>query len=475
MAFDNLRIYRRPVNGKPVLGPPFPRQIEVLHAILKGPHTRALRRVNLCCGWGFGKTTVGIDAAQLLLQLGIDGVFLEPNVNLMETVFLSRWEDTIPEDLYSLNRGRKIITWLPTGAKMLYHHRGITASLEQTLQKLQGWTLGFYIDDEASSSCSMKVHQSLGARIRSPKAPLLTRLTLSTPRMGEYADLINERDSINIFGKSEDNPYLDRERLADMRAHMSRAQAKRDMDGELVALEDMIWHMVDLDHSWPKGSVDDFHPRFNPAMPWWLFSDLGSATGADVVVQMVEHGIERGIPRWVIVADLCPQSDASIKTRWGKLADLFGVPAGIVAGRDVNTRSLTDGATAAYFAQKLWGSVRVIPADETNASKQRYHEIATYMFDPPTEARQLTIARDLIPDEDGRAPGALDKDSKRGIVEMIKQDIWVDEDQRSEAHYLPKGRKIRVSHVRDALLNGAGKIMRPERWAGDADRRIWTP
>lgn len=451
---------------------PAPKHREVIHQIIKPPYIKGeRRRINVCCGWGFGKTTLGIDIAQVLLQLGMSGIFLEPNNNLMKALFLQRWMEMIPPELYKLQQGDiKQITWLPTGAKLHYGHRAVTGRQEFVEWKFQGQTYSFYIDDEASTGCNARVHNALSGRLRDPHAPFLARITLSTPRMGPYADLINEPGSVTIYGKSEDNPYVSPEIFAEMRKSLTRAQARRDMDGELIALEDQIWQMCDLTNSWPQGNVDDMHPRFDPNYPWFLFSDLGTATGADLIVQRIDRGFNYEEPRWVAVADFCPQSDASIRRRYQKLRMLYPTPpAAIVAGRDFNTRAATDGATPAYFARKTWGNVRIIPTDESVYSKQVQLDAAQFLMSHHGE-RRFTIARDLV-DRDPSA--ALDPDSKRGIVEMVHQDVWLPEDDRRESDFLPKGRKIRVQHIRDAFLMGAHAVMKPPQWAGDPGEKPW--
>lgn len=455
------------VDGKPVIGAPHPKQLAVLHEIFKPPYTRKVRRVNLCCGWGFGKTQVAIDAAQLLLGLGpeMHGLFTEPDVSLMN-LFLSTWRDIVPPQLYRISSRDRIITWLPTGATLRYDHRNFKGSLEQTIMHFQGWNYAFHIDDETSTACSNKLLMAIEARVRLPRAPILVRLTTTTPRVGEYADLLAMPDSVTIHGKTEDNPHLSRENIAQKRASMSRAQARRDLDGELVALEDQLWQTVDLTQSYPLGNVDDYHPRFNAAYPWYLMCDMGSATGAYVVVQRIDGGYRNGEPRWVIVADFCPQSSADVRRVFIRLKDEFGTPAGISAGQDANTRANTDGATPAYFASKVWGNVPLYISKENNYDKHITYDLTTRLFCASDGGRRLTVARDLLDRK-----SCLDPDSKRGIVEMIQQDIWLPEEDRRAGEYLPKGSKIRVSHVRDALLMGASTIMRPPEWAKDVEDR----
>lgn len=452
---------RRTINGQPVVNAPYPKQADVLYEIFRPPYTGKVRRINLCCGWGFGKTTVAIDAAQALLDLcpNNNGLFTEPDVSLMNN-FLDMWENMIPAACYEIHRGDRVIVWKRTRSKLYYDHRNMKGSLAMTIRHFQGRNYAWHIDDETSTECNLRLLNAIEARIRQPGAPILVRLTTTTPRVGEYAELLALPDSVTITGRSEDNPYITREKLDQLRATMSRAQARRDLDGELVALEDQLWADVDLLRSWPLGNVDDNHPRFNPSFPWYLFCDIGSATGAYMVVQPIPNGVAIGEPRWVIVSDLCPQSSGDVKSAFRKLRQEFGTPAGVVSGVGMGTRADTDGATPAFFVAKTWGNgVDLYIADEDHASKHIQYEVAQSLFYASDGTRRLTVARDMV---DKKAQ--LDKDSRRGIVEMIQQDVWPSDQTISSKMYLPKGPKIRVSHIRDALLMGAVEVMLPPQW-----------
>lgn len=456
-------IYRaRNPDGTPVLDPPYPKQREVLWEIFKPPHfTGKPRYINLCCGWGFGKTQLAIDAAQALLDLcpKNDGLFTSCDPGNMETA-IHMWETTVPPELYKYVKGEHKVIWLRTGSQLFFDHRNTRGSLAQTLRHFQGKTVAWHIDDEASTECSMTLLNQIDARVRQPGAPILVRLTTSTPRMGEYVELLNQEGSITLHGRTEDNPYLPAEKVAYQRSILSRAQARRDMDGELVALEDQLWPDVDLTHSWPVGNVDDNHPRFNPSYPWFLFCDFGSATGAYAVVQPVTNGIGLGQPRWVIVSDLCPQSSGNVKDAFLKLRAQFGNPAGVAGGIGINQRADTDGATPAFFVAKTWNDyVNIYSAPEDHVSNQIQYETLSALFCAGDGTRRLTIARDMV---DQKAQ--LDKDSKRGVIEMVQQDTWPDDIVMASKMYLPKGPKIRISHIRDALLQGAVTIMAPPEW-----------
>jgi len=437
--------------------------MEVLYHLFKPPYDRHIRRINAMCGWGWGKTQILIDCAQALLDCApnSNGLFLEPDPNLLEVRFLRDWINVVPPHLYEFDKGNNLIIWRKNGNILKYWHRWVLGSPQATLDRLQGYNFSWYLDDEAATRCSMDLHRSLEARIREPGAPIYARVTSSTPKMGEYVELVNLPRSITIHGKSEDNPYVDRERFEDMREMLGPRQARRDMDAELVALEDQLWPDVDLTHSCPQGNVDHSHSRFNTSIPWMPFCDMGSATGAFAVVQRIEHGLAYNQPRWVIVAELCPSSSANIRDAFSRLKNAFGTPQVVVAGRDFNKSSDVDGTTPAYFTSKLWGRVSIHVSDESQASKHVQYDHLSDLFCAPNGQRRLTIAKDLV---DRKPSALLDDRSKRGVVEMIQQDIWPPEDERRSGEYLPKGPKIRVSHIRDALLMGAHTAIEVPTW-----------
>ena len=69
--------------------------------------------------------------------------------------------------------------------------------------------------------------------------------------------------------------------------------------------------------------------------------------------------------------------------------------------------------------------------------------------------RKLTVAKDFF---------SIDKDSKRGVLEMFDEDAWPAIDERNPTHFLPKDRDNYVQHIRDALLMGTNEIMNPPGW-----------
>jgi len=384
----------------------------------------------------------------------------------MNENFLSEWIRIVPPELYSLNEGKRIIKWKPTGARLEYGPRVVTGSKRRAADKYRGRNLTAVIDDETAIGFNMELYQNVLACLRIKGVANKFFLTASTPQVGRYAELIKMPGHQLFRGRTADNPFLDPSFEPDQRAAMSEEQARRELDAELVAHEGRIWktfkYTRDLDDdscSWPDGNRDDFHTGFDPSKPWWLFCDLGSSFGAYLVVQkrmadMFGTEVFPGVV-WTAIADLCPLEDASAMRAFNRLDAEFGRPAGVVAGKDIDTRSDGDGTTVSYFVQNVWGNVPVYPAPEDMASKQFQYDCAQFMVCDSMQRRRLTIARDFV---------SLDLDSRRGLREMVDEDAHPPLDKRSPNEFLPKGRENTVQHIRDALLMGTEMIMRPPEW-----------
>ena len=103
------------------IGPPAEKQAEIISYILEPEPTR-VKQVNVMCGLAFAKTTLGIDlACRVLSMQGQRILFLEPDKNRMENVFLAEWIKIVPQELYTLNYGKRYIRWKPTGCTA-YHN-----------------------------------------------------------------------------------------------------------------------------------------------------------------------------------------------------------------------------------------------------------------------------------------------------------------------------------------------------------------
>jgi hypothetical protein len=456
-----------PVHVLKGVGPPDPKLQELIDYLFR-PAPDEVKQVDLVCGRGRGKSIIAIDIACRVLSNDPNAVilFLEPDWKRINRVFLKKWRKIVPKELYTLNKGEQLITWLPTGALLYYGPRNITGSYEMSEDAQLGQDTTVVIDDEAALRCSQTLYTNTLATIRVP-SDVRFYLTVTTPRIGPYQQLVTSPNHVLFRGKSRDNPYRPKGYVKTLMQNMSAEQARRELDGEFIALKGRVWKDAKYDPNpdnkdvaWPDGNRHDMFTKYDPGRPWWLFCDLGSATGAYAVLQKTE-AIYRGTqlfrePVWVAVADFCPNSDASASRAMQMLNKHFGPPAGVVAGADINKRSEVDGSTVAYFAQKIWGNIRIYPCSETLYDRQLQYDTLSYLMCSANGERKFTIARDFV---------SLDTDlSRRGIREMIDWDQWPPLEKRRESDFLPKTKDIVVSHIRDALLMGSVMIMRPPQW-----------
>lgn len=443
------------------LDPPVGKYLEIFNYVLRDDPE--VKDVDLCCGLGFAKTTIAIQIAALTLNKDGNqrGLFLEPDWDRIDSIFLTKWIEHIPEELYTLDKGNHRIIW-HNGSTMLYRPRVITGARERVRGKFKGIEFTFVIDDEAAIGFDGEQQINTRARVRAA-SKCRYYFTLSTPLVGPYGRFINRKDSKLFRGRTRDNHYLlarDPNYEINLRKRMSPEQARRELDGELVALEGRIWRTADMSKAWPDGTRNDIHTGFKKGEPWWLFSDFGSATGAYAVMQQMD-ATQGGRelfedPVWVAVADLCPHSDASASRAFQRLKKEFGYPAGVVGGKDLNKRDEGSGKTISYFAQTNFGNVPIYPCAEDASAKQIQFDLLSFMMCSAVGAeRRFTVARDFV---------SLDLESRRGILEMLDEDQWPTPDKRRVNDILPKNKEIEVQHIRDALLMGAMMVMNPPDW-----------
>jgi hypothetical protein len=446
------------------IGPPHPKQQEIISYLLE-PKPDFVKQVDVMCGRGFGKSTFSIDFATRVLS--IDGrqniLFLEPDIPRMKKVFLREWKKIVPKELYDINLGDRQITWKPTGAILNYEHRDRKGNREDRADKFNGMNLTGVIDDEAALGFLLEQQQNTFNCIR-VFSDVQFYLTITTPRVGEYGRFI-KRDGHKVFlGTSYDNVYISKEKIDKMAANMSRDQVRREIYGELIALEGRVFreaklHSVgtdpDQEHRWPRGNVNWDHPKFDDGKPWWLFCDLGSSTGAFVVVQKADSRGRFNGPVWVAVADYCSNTDASASRAFQRLKAEFGTPVGVVAGADIKTRSTVSGETVAYFASNTWGSVPIYPAGESRGEKIRQLDMLNFLICSSDDNRRFTVARDFVSIED---------ESHRGVRECLLEYVHKPTNEQESGYIIPKGKDQTLCHVADALLMGAEMVMSPPQW-----------
>jgi len=463
-------------SGK-ALDPPIGKHLDIFKAVM-APN-EGVKQIDVCCGRGFGKTLLAIEIAAIVMESDPDacGLFLEPDWDRVHRVFLIEWVKWVPSDLYKLKVGEDCIYW-HNGARLYYKPRVITGSKELSRHKGRGINPSFVIDDETAIGFDREQFDNLFASLRGD-AKLRFYLTLSTPLVGPYGRFLNRGGNIFFRGRSDENvallkrdpTYVDRQR-----SNMGIEQARRELDGELVALEGRIWKYCkylkydednpdNKNYAWPKGNRNDTWTGFQKNEPWYLLCDIGSATGAYAVMQAMP-AIHNGLrimsgDVWTAIADYCPNDDANASRAFQRLKKEFGDPVAVVAGSDLGTGVNTDGSTVSYHASKIFGpTVQIYPCKETKPHKQYQYDCLSKLMCSATGQRRFTIARDFV---------SIDPDSRRGIVEMIDEDAFPPIDKRRADELLPKNKENLVQHIRDALLMGTEQIMEPPNWLYDDD------
>ena len=431
--------------------PPYDKQQEIIDALLEPSPIK--KQIDLCCGRGFGKTYLAIIVA--IRALSIDGkqcgLFLEPSWSQINSVFWPTWRALVPKELYKVNKGEQKIIWI-TGSELYYGPRNVSGNVEAMRDKYRGMNLTFAIDDEAAVGCDEQLYTNILAAIRVPST-VRFYFTISTPKVGTYRTLVTGEQHVLYRGSSRDNPYLPDGHVDNMLANMTRDQARREIDGEFVSLEGRIWKNADLTKSWPEGTTNHEWSEFKSGFPFWILSDLGSASGAFVIVQQMKanyRGQElfRGNV-WVAVADLCPQSDGSASRAFQVIKKMYGTPVGITAGDDSNTRESLSGKTLSYYAQQTFGNVPIYPCNESVYSKRLQGDNFDYLLRSGADERRFTVASNFR---------EIDPDSKRGVIQMLEVDEWAPMDKRNSRDVYPKDSKCTVQHCRDALLMGFSQL-----------------
>lgn len=453
-------IERRKIDGE--LSVPWPHrgQQRLLDRALThtGPETLLLHGI---CGRGWGKSVVACDLAQALLNRGPEqrGVIFEPDWDTIYDVFLETWDDMIPSSRFHRNERKSTIFW-HNGASLKYRPRVITGSRERIKNKSRGRNLTFVIDDEAALGFDLEQYLNTLMCLRGPiSVGGRIYAFLTTPKIGQYINVSRQPGHIVLNHPSYENPGLDPDMIQQWKDTMSPAMFEREVLAMVRALTGRLWDMVDLEHEWPNGNLDTLHPRFNPALPYWIGADTGSATGAYVLLQKPSKRWGDRDDRWVIVADFCPVTDGNVRRCLEVVKQHFGTPAGFAAGVGLNTRSDGDGSTPAYFVQKVFGNIPILACDESAFTKQIQYDVTTSAFATATGRRRLTVARDIV---------SLDTDSHRGIREMIQEDCWLEPDKRRPGDVLPKNKEILVQHARDALLMIVSSVINTPQWAKEA-------
>lgn len=415
------------------IAPPFPKQREVLDFLFKP--SKKTKSVDLVCGRGFGKSVLAIIVAIRALCRGPREtvLFLEPDWRRIRTVFLKKWEQIVPPELYVHVKTERLIIWIPTGAKLYYSPRNITGNAGASADGQLGQDTTVVIDDEAALKCSFDFYMNTFATIREPsEAPFY--LTLTTPRLGIYQRLVEMKEHTLFTGTSFDNIY--RPGYAEqLLTRMTPEMAEREVYGKFISLSGRVWKMVEMSRYWPDGNKDQ--EVFRRGVPYFLAGDLGVYASWFV--------IQKFNGRECIVGEYHPDGGGT-SDHIGFILGRYGQPGKVITGMDLGTRSVAattspiieirNALTRANLFQ-----VQVEHPNRIYMDPSLQYGSLSYLF----EKRMLTISQSLI--QDGN--------TRRGIQYLLDADEWPDPGSSQLFLKDAKQGSAWCQDARDALLHFA--------------------
>jgi len=427
---------------------PQPIQQALLSLDLRGPK---VNRVNLVSGRGGGKTFgVALLALKVCVaEKGTVGLVTAPTTQMLRDVFLETWNEIVPDTLFRYVKTENIIHMV-NGSKILLRSRH-SDNPARGRDLARGLNLNWVIDDEAALGFNKEQYLNTDACIRRP-GDYRFHVTTTTPRLGnDYYDFCMSEGQVLLDGFSTmENPYLPEEFGEELAKHMSARQAERELYGKWTALEGMIWPDWSAKTEWPDGNVH-WH-QHDYSAPYYLFFDPGVASSAWIIAQQLEAVDRYSRPVWgyedyvwIATAEYTPKVDGSATRVLNRIAEEYGVPARIVAGADIDTRSSTDANTIKFYIRQIFGgAVPITSITGKKANKRIQYDRLSYLIHNTANERRICISESFK---------SHDAASKRGIKELMEQDAWPEDVDRKRHEFLPKDKKL--EHIRDALLYGA--------------------
>jgi hypothetical protein len=392
-------------------------------------------------GRGCAKTTTGVLVvfkAAFIDNPGLPGLVTEPTYRHLYDVFLREWESIVPKILWSLNKSLMRLE-LITGGTIDLRSRSVDSSGREIAK---GPNYAWAIDDEAAYGFRAKQYQDIHASIRHPDAKSRFHVTLTTPKCNDYQKLVKTPGHVMIQATSFDNPFLPPNFASDLEKQMSKEYARQEIYGDFIAQSGRIWKDWS-DERWPKGNILEY--RHDPSKPWELWCDLG-VMSSWLCVQRIQAA---GQPLLCVTREWQPNNEGAAQTIQRISRDMGGkIPARVIVGADVNTRSVAIGERPIYYFRQAWGDSCVVqPVTGDLADKGLQHMAASSAILNSAGHRRLVAASQLI---------SHDHDNGRGFVDMMRTDQWGENPRLGE--YMPKtkGRTDlpNTEDTRDAMLYG---------------------
>jgi hypothetical protein len=391
-------------------------------------------------GRGCAKTTSGVILAFLAAYIwdpGIPGLVTEPTYRHLHDVFLREWEKIVPAALWKLNTSLMRLELL-NGGTIDLRSRNVD---NPTKEISKGPNYGWCVEDESSYKFNLRSYNDVHAAIRHPDAKRKFHVTLTTPKLNDYARLIRTPGHVVVQATSFDNPYLPANFARDLEASMGKLYARQEIYGEFIAQQGRIWSDFSEDR-WPRGNMVDL--EYDRAKPWELWCDLGIMSSW-LAIQKSNEG---GYQRFTVVAEWQPNNEGAAQTIQRIVQNMGRPPSRVIVGADVGTRSVASAERPIYYFRQAWGdSTQVQPVTGDLADKGLQHMQASAAILTSDGKRRFCVSTRIK---------SHDEDNGRTILETMRTDQWGDNPRIGE--YMPKtkGRSDlpNTEDTRDAFLYG---------------------
>lgn len=400
-----------------------------------------MTNMHLACGRGFGKTTLGVFIAGLALfrwMPHLPGLVTEPTHRHLHTVWLREWHRVWPRELWTLKASPlQIVSKCGKGVIDLVSRNVDNPGKEMSKGPNYAWA----IDDEMAYRFRRQTWLDEHAAIRHPEAPFRFHATLTTPKLNDYHDLVQMPGHTLIQASTYDNPFLPRGFAEELEASCDPTYAEQEIHGRFVALQGRIWRHFDDARNYPDGNRTTVaHDR---EKPFELWCDLGIRS-AWLAVQRVYLD---GATRYVVTHEWQPNNEGAEQTIQ-RISAAIGTPYRVVVGSDVDTRSIVDSSTAATYFRRAWGDgTEILAVRGRLADKGLQHMTTSACILDTRGSRRLLVSRDIV---------SHDSQSQRGILDVMRKDVWLDTPRVGEFLPKTKGRPglADTEDTRDALMYG---------------------
>lgn len=394
---------------------PQPIHFKILNEIFR-PEPEAQKIIVALCGISVGKTTMGVLACEGLMEKypGFKIMFLEPDADRINTVFMAEWERWVPKALYTVKtvNNQKEIHW-HNGSICLLRHRWTTGNAERSANRARGINLNAIISDEEAIDYNHEFFQNCMGRLRL-FGDVSTYVALTTPQVGPFAQLLDVKGVRIIHARTADNSANLRPGFeADERSRMSEKHARRELDGEMVALEGSVWECF-------REDLNVCNDVFDRDRPYILGGDIG-VQSSWLIMQKSPRGYLACVGEYHPDFGGTKQDVSYIFSKWGR-------PSKIIAGRDMNTDSVaaSDSSTIELLRElaKRGFDTRVqiiTPTDIDPSYRDKFIQYSACT--DAMEMGKFKISRACIPDKHGRMPG-VHGNNRRSLHRMFQQDVW---------------------------------------------------